>query len=419
MKPLLIGAADLSPDDRKRGIKAIMIGQFFVMGGFSMVIPLMAVHYVNDLGWAAATIGIILAIRQFFQQSITAFFGVLSDRIGPKPLLVAGMALRVASFIALGYSESFLPVFLASLLIGLSGSMFEAPRAAALAALATPETRQRLFASVGVAGGAGTAVGTQIGALLIRSDFLWVCVAGAAAFLAVFVVLHLMLPNFSVVSGPSGASSGMTTALHDRTFLLFLVLLAGHWFAWTQFGLTVTLAATEISGSESAVAWIYLVNTAVTIGLGYLLPRYLERWWTSLDLLIYGTAILGLGLFLIGGAGTIWWVLVAALVFSLGSVIARPGQETVTANLSDPRARGAYFGVAAWSLAVGGGLGNFLGGAIYDLGREGNPALPWLVYGGVAFISANGLWLMRGRLGGVRSDAGQPALATVETTDGG
>lgn len=416
---MLIGAADLSPADRKRGINAIMIGQFFVMGGFSMVIPLMAVHYVNDLGWAAATIGIILAIRQFFQQSITAFFGVLSDRIGPKPLLVAGMALRVASFIALGFSESFLPVFLASLLIGLSGSMFEAPRAAALAALATPETRQRLFASVGVAGGAGTAVGTQIGALLIRMDFLWVCVAGAAAFLAVFVVLQLMLPNFSVVSGPSGSSSGMKTALHDRTFLLFLVLLAGHWFAWTQFGLTVTLAATEISGSESAVAWIYLVNTAITIGLGYLLPRYLERWWTSLDLLIYGTAILGIGLLLVGGAGTIWLVLVAALVFSLGSVIARPGQETVTANLSDPRARGAYFGVAAWSLAVGGGLGNFLGGAIYDLRRGGNQAVPWLVYGGVALASATGLWLMRERLGGVRSDARTPAIATVETTDGG
>lgn len=419
MKPLLIGAADLSPTDRKRGINAIMIGQFFVMGGFSMVIPLMAVHYVNNLGWAAATIGIILAFRQFFQQSITAIFGVLSDRIGPKPLLVAGMALRVVSFIALGFSESFLPVLFASLLIGLSGSMFEAPRAAALAALATPETRQRLFASVGVAGGAGTAVGTQIGALLIRLDFLWVCIGGAIAFLAVFIVLQLMLPNFSVVSGPSGASSGMSKALHDKVFLLFLLLLAGHWFAWTQFGLTVTLAATEISGSESAVAWIYLVNTAVTIGLGYLLPRYLERWWTSLDLLIYGTAILGIGLFLIGGAGNIWLVLVAALVFSIGSVISRPGQETVTANLSDPRARGAYFGVAAWSLAVGGGLGNFLGGAIYDLGRDGNPMIPWLVYGGVAVASSIGLWIMRGPLGVVRGDAGKPAIATVETSDGG
>lgn len=396
-----------------------MIGQFFVMGGFSMVIPLMAVHYVNNLGWAAATIGIILAIRQFFQQSITAVFGVMSDRIGPKPLLVAGMALRVVSFVAMAFSETFWPVLLAALLVALSGSMFEAPRAAALAALATPETRQRLFASVGVAGGAGTAVGTQAGALLIRGDFMWVCLAGAFAFICVFFVLLVMLPNFSVVSGPSGASPGMSTVLQDRVFILFLVLLAGHWFAWTQFGLTVTLAATDVAGSESAVAWIYLVNTAVTIGLGYLLPRYLERWWSSLDLLIYGTAILGTGLLMIGGATTIWWVLFAALVFSIGSVISRPGQETVTANLSDPSARGAYFGVAAWSLAIGGGFGNYLGGAIYDIGREGQQAIPWIVYGGVALTSAIGLWIMREPLGVVRGNRSMSALATVETTDGG
>lgn len=417
LKLLRINASDLTPSQRDRGINAVLLGQFFVMGGFFMVIPLMAVHFVEHLGWAAGTIGIILALRQFFQQSVTAFFGVLCDRIGPKPLLLGGMLLRVVSFIALGLSETFVPVLISSLLIALSGSMFESPRAAALSALAPREQRQRIFSKVGVAGGVGTAVGTQIGALLIMRDFMWVCFAGAAAFLCVFVVLLLMLPHFGVNIITAGTGSSMRTPLSDRVFVLYLVLLAGHWFAWTQFGLTVTLAATDIAGTENAVAWIYLAQTTITILLGYTLPRFLERWLSSLQLLIYGTAVMGLGLLMIGMASGIGLVLIAAALFSIGSVMARPGQETTTANLADPRAPGAYFGIASWSLAIGGGLGNYLGGAIYDIGQVGHPMIPWVVFATIACGSAAGLWAMRGPFSAVRNVPPAPVRATVEKTE--
>lgn len=419
LKPLMISAADLSPADRKRSINAILIGQFFVMGGFFMVIPLMAVHFVEHLGWAAGTIGIILALRQFFQQSVTAFFGVLCDRIGPKPLLLGGMLLRVVAFIALGVSETFWPVLFSSLLIALSGSMFESPRAAALSSLALQDERQRVFSKVGVAGGVGTAVGTQIGALLITQDFMWVCFGGAAAFVCVFFVLLFMLPHFGInIVAVGTGSAALRTVLQDRVFVLFLILLAGHWFAYSQFGLTVTLAATDISGNESAVAWLYLAQTLVTVIFGYTLPRFLERWWSPLRLLIYGTTIMGVGLLLIGLSPSIGFVLIAAAVFSIGSVLARPGQETVTANLADPRQPGAYFGIASWSLAIGGGAGNYLGGVIYDLGQAGHPMIPWAIFAALTFGSSIGMWVLRASFGTVRAVPGRPLTATVETTDG-
>jgi DHA1 family multidrug resistance protein-like MFS transporter len=419
LKPHLIDAADLTTTDRARGINAILVGQFFVMGGFFMVIPLMAVHFVEHLGWAAGTIGIILALRQFLQQSVTVFFGVLCDRIGPKPLLLGGMLLRVVAFAALGVSETFLPVLLSSLLIALSGSMFESPRAAALSALALQDQRQRVFSKVGVAGGVGTAVGTQIGALLITQDFMWVCFAGAFAFLCVFFVLLIMLPHFGINLVTIRTSTALRTVLQDRTFVLFLVLLAGHWFAYSQFGLTVTLAATDIAGNESAVAWLYLAQTLVTVSLGYTLPRILERWLSSLQLLICGTAIMGLGLLLVGLSPGIGFLLVSAAVFSIGSVLARPGQETVTANLADPRTPGAYFGIASWSLAIGGGAGTYLGGVIYDIGQEGHPMIPWVIFATMTFASSIGLWVMRERFSAVRNVQHAPLKATVDERDGG
>lgn len=76
-------------------------------------------------------------------------------------------------------------------------------------------------------------------------------------------------------------------------------------------------------------------------------------------------------------------LLIAAAVYSFGAVLARPGQETLTANLASPSARGAYFGVASLSFAFGGGLGNYLGDVFFDIGQYDNLSLlPWMVLQG-------------------------------------
>lgn len=116
-----------------------------------------------------------------------------------------------------------------------------------------------------------------------------------------------------------------------------------------------------------------------------------------------GISILGCGLLLVGAADGFLGVCLAAGVFATGAVIARPGQETVMAGLADPRSRGTYFGIAMLALAVGGGLGNYLGGVIYDLGGAGTSPVPWIVFAAVAFTTAGLLWINRARFSVVRS----------------
>ena len=96
-------------------------------------------------------------------------------------------------------------------------------------------------------------------------------------------------------------------------------------------------------------------------------------------------------------------VLIAVAIFAIGAVMARPGQETVMANLAHPSARGTYFGIASIALAVGGGLGNYLGGVIYDAGGGAESPVPWLIFGGVALTTSALLWFNRNRFSVVRS----------------
>jgi DHA1 family multidrug resistance protein-like MFS transporter len=380
-----------------------MVSSFFSWGGFFMVIPLMAVHYVDHLGWAAGTIGIILALRQFTQQGLTSVFGVLADRVGPRILIAIGMLLRAIGFAAMAYAEEFAWVLAAALIVALGGAMFESPISAAIAALTYPDERRRFYARLGMIGGIGTTIGTQLGAMLIGYDFASVCLGGAAAFFAVFVAVTLAMPSIAASVGEPGTSTGLAGVARDSLFLRYVMIVAGYWFAWTQFGLTITLAAVEITGTDRAVSWIYLVNAVVTVGLGYLLPRLLERWLSALQMQIAGIVTIGTGLLLVGLADGFAGVLVAAGVFAVGSVMARPGQETVLANLAHPSARGTYFGFAALALAVGGGLGNYLGGVIYDVGGSGSSVLPWMVYASVAWITAVLLWINRERFSTVRA----------------
>ena len=392
----VISTADLTPTQRRSGITALMVSTFFSWAGFFLIIPLVAVHYVDDLGWAAGTVGIVLAVRQFTQQSLTTVFGMVSDKIGPKPLICTGMIIRSGGFFALAWSDSFVTVLFSLLLAGLGGSMFEAPKSAALAAFSNPEDRRRLFSKIGVISGIGTTVGTQIGALLIPYDFSVVCLVGAMAYIVIFVQMIFLMPPIAVATGTQSPLAGLGLVFGDRRFMTFILILCGYFFCTTQFGLTITLAATRITGTDASVSWIYAVNAVATIGLGYGLPRFLERWMSPLSLLIAGTLILGAGLALVGFSDSTPMILVAAGVFSLGAIMARPGQETVTASLADPVARGTYFGVAALSLAIGGSLGNYLGGVVYSQATsDGNAMAPWLVFAGIAVATSIALWFYR------------------------
>src|SRR5262245_11442786 len=90
---------------RRRGLVVILIDTFFMWGGFFMVVPLISVHYVDDLGWAAASIGLVLAVRQLTQQGLTLPGGMLADRIGAKGLICVGMIIRACGFASMAWAD--------------------------------------------------------------------------------------------------------------------------------------------------------------------------------------------------------------------------------------------------------------------------------------------------------------------------
>ena len=97
---------------------ALLIYQAITTTGFTLLMPLVSVHFVADVGMAAATVGMALALRQISQQGLTFIGGMLADRYGLKPVLCTGLIIRAVGFFMLGYATAMPPFFTALLLTG-------------------------------------------------------------------------------------------------------------------------------------------------------------------------------------------------------------------------------------------------------------------------------------------------------------
>ena len=391
-------AFTLTPAARRRGLITILADTFLVWGGFYMVVPLISVHYVDQLGWTAAGIGLVLGIRQLLQQGLTPISGIVADRFGPKGLICAGVLLRSVGFVTMAWATTFPLLMVSAVLTALGGSLFESPKSAAIAALTDEAQRNRFYSLTGIASALGITIGTQIGALLLNVDFALVALLGAACFFLDFFITLIFLPSVRVATHDESLTYGIGLAFRDRTFVLYSALLMGFWFLWVQFNISVPLAARTIGGSNTTVALIYTINSGMSLLLGYPLLRLAERWLRPLPILILGLTLMSGGLGAIAVATGTPTLFACVVFFAFGALLAMPSQQTVTARLANPAALGSYFGVNALALALGGGFGNLSGGLLYDAGKHlGFSSLPWIIFCAVGLFTASGLTLLARR----------------------
>lgn len=393
-------APAMTEAQRKRGLFAIL---FYVLAanlGFFATIPLVVVQFVDNLGWSAGIVGFALAARLVTQQMLMLFGGALADRFGPKPLLVIGVLVRGVGFAGIGWAAGPLGLITVMIIAGLGGAIGDAPRAAAVAHLTDEKERRRFFGLMAIIGAIGTAIGPLIGVALLSLNFQFVTLLTGVAFSLTGLVMLFLLPPFPKVPERDGhLLSGAGQALRHRSFRLYTVLSMGFWFAATQLTLTVPLVATAIADA-SVVSWIFLINAAMIMSLQYPVLWIAERRLSPLASFAVGVALMGGGLSAIAFVSTVPMLLLCVALYSLGSMLANPNSQTVTAEFATPATFGSYFGVAGLAGAFGGGFGQAAGGWLYSFGHDiGLPWLSWIFFGSLTLIASAGLFLLSRKLG--------------------
>lgn len=155
-----------------------------------------------------------------------------------------------------------------------------------------------------------------------------------------------------------------------------------------QVMLMLPIMVNDIAGSPAAVKWMYAIEACLSLTLLYPIARWSEKRFRLEHRLMAGLLVMSLSMIPIGMVGNLQQLFTLICAFYIGSVIAEPARETLSASLADARARGSYMGFSRLGLAIGGAIGYIGGGWLFDMGKAlTQPELPWMMLGIIGFIT--------------------------------
>ncbi|MGW4662025.1 MDR family MFS transporter [Streptosporangium sandarakinum] len=402
-----------------RPVRLLLVNQLTINTGFYMLMPYLAGHLSGTLALPAALVGLILGVRNLSQQGLFLVGGTLADRLGCKPVIVAGCGVRAVAFLMLGVAGSVPALVAASALTGFAGALFN-PAVRAYLAREAGERKVEAFAAFNAFGQLGILIGPLVGLLLNGVTFTLVCLTAGVMFAALTVAQVRALPPGTGAgpagptgSGVPGAAGAPGTAAGgravwrevaaDRSLLRFSLAMAGSYALNFQIYLGLPLEVRRVTAGEFGVTLVFVVSGVMTVIGQARVTAWAGRRWGPSRAIVRGLVLMGLAFVPLAVAAPLTAtatapppaaaqvllllpVLGAAVLLSLATMIIYPFEMTTVVALGPEHSVGTRYGLYSTLAGLGVAAGNLLSGWALDLGRSvGLPSLPWL---GLAAVGA-------------------------------
>lgn len=171
----------------------IMIIQFLIYFGFSMVIPVVP-ELVTELGVSTVHVGWLLATYSIAGFIVAPLFGRLSDKYGRRPILLSGLIVFALSFLFFGlYIDNLVIMYIARVFGGIASGALYTATTSMVADISSREERTRYMGLIGMSIGLGFIFGPGVGGILgdINLSFAFYMTAAVLAGAFVFALIKI------------------------------------------------------------------------------------------------------------------------------------------------------------------------------------------------------------------------------------
>jgi MFS family permease len=363
------------PTPATRGsLLVIFLTVFIDLLGFGMVLPLLPIYAeafgVKEGGWEIALLMSSFSAMQFL---FAPLWGRLSDRIGRRPVLIAGLFASAFFYFLFGVAtqlQSLTWLFITRIGAGIAGATISTA-SAYIADVTTLKTRARGMALIGAAFGLGFTFGPLIGAAaLVFSPragdvatspwpgYTAALLSAAACALAVF-----LLPE-SLRAGHAQAHAVLDLRAWADALASPSVpaLLATSFVSVLSFGAFETTLSLLLKRKElpfhfefyQVLLYFAFIGLTLTLAQGLLVRRLSTR-VGEVVLATSGCVVTILGFLLLVFAsrlGRVPLLMVASAVEVTGFALITPSLQSLISRRSDPTKQGGIMGVSQSTSAM-------------------------------------------------------------------
>ncbi|GAB3952203.1 MFS transporter [Micromonospora vulcania] len=362
-------------------------------GAFAMLF--LSLYLTAERGASEALAGTVVGAYGAGGAAGVLLGGVLADRWGRRATLLAAHLSTAGLMVTLAFTRPLALIAVLSALVGVVHSMPSPAFVAAIVDVVPEERRSRAFNLQFWAFNLGMAVASLLAGVLAEASFTALFLVDAGATLTAAAVIGwkvpetlrrtagLRPPTRSTPGAPRRA--GLRTALTDRTFLVFVGLTFVLAVLTLQTSTIMPLAMRADGLGPSAYGLVVALGGALIV-LGQLfVPRLIDRHRKHV-VLAASTALLALGFGVLAVADELAVYLGAAVVWTIGSMLAAPPNAQINADLAPPQLRARYQSVFYLTFPAASFLAPTLGG--FSLQYLGNGH--WLIVGGLGLLAAVG-----------------------------
>ncbi len=341
------------------------------MIGLFMVLPILVVYGQDLTGATPILLGLALGIYGLTQSLLQIPLGLLSDHIGRKPVMLAGLVIFAMGSLVAAFAESALTLIIGRALQG-AGAIAGVVMAL-LADSTRPDQRTKAMAIVGISIGASFALALIVGPLLaswggLKTVFL--STAGLAVLGILIVIWRLPFPAMEQalstdIDAREWHSNPDLWRLNTGVFALHFVL--------TALFLIIPITLLRDVGLARESHWTLYAPVLLLSIVGLVpLMRFAERGKRPKSALAIAllALLLSLFIFLVQGAQYLH-LFIGMWCFFVGFNYLEASLPSLLSRRVTQHRRGAAMGSFSTAQFLGAFMGGALGGAIVqELGAE-------------------------------------------------
>lgn len=340
------------------------------MLGMFMVLPVLTTYGMALSGASEALIGIAIGIYGLSQAIFQIPFGLLSDRIGRKPMIIGGLLVFALGSIIAALSDSIWGIILGRALQG-SGAIAAAVMAL-LSDLTREQNRTKAMAFIGVSFGVTFAMAMVLGPIVTHAFGLQALFWGIAILALLGIVITLTVvpsANSHVLNRESSMVKGsVSKVLHNSRLLkLNFGIMCLHILLMSSFVALPQMMAN--AGLAPAQHWVvYLVTMLVSFAAVVPFIIYAEMKRRMKQVFMGCVAVLFIAEVVLWFAGQDLWIIIAGVqLFFIAFNVMEAILPSLISKESPAGYKGTAMGIYSTSQFIGVAIGGSLGGWIFGL----------------------------------------------------